>query len=105
MGYFKKGFIYTREETDRPLLWETSSGAAAKYGAGTCSGASAAPCPEAVWLQTLTVCSRLFSPFSFLKPTLSLLRLWPPCLGGADGYSLQEVAQDSAETGMLCFWV
>lgn len=34
MKYFKQGFIYTQEETDRLLLWETSSVTVAKYGAG-----------------------------------------------------------------------
>lgn len=32
--YFKQGFIYTQEETDRLLLWEPGSVAVAKYGAG-----------------------------------------------------------------------
>lgn len=32
--YFKPGFIYTQEETDRLLLWEPASAAVAKYGAG-----------------------------------------------------------------------
>lgn len=38
MEYFKKGFVYTQEETDRLLLWETSSVSVAKYGAGMHSG-------------------------------------------------------------------
>ena len=84
--------------------------AVAKYGAGMRGRdapreASTAPCPNSELLQARTVCSLLFSQFSFLKLARSLHKPWPPCLCGVGCCSVQEVVQDSFEMRMLSLQV